>query len=213
MQQAGKLVLVQVARVVAGDDDDGDVAGADVGAELLLNVTAGHVQQREIENDDVRRVLFDPVERVPAVFHRDDLEARVPENRFIELAQRRIIFDDENSGWGWGSHAQQCMDIRSVPKARRYPTVSGMVLEPSFSAKGELKMSTFRRKAAEQEIKGTGQKLKGVGQEIAGRLTGDDDLRARGEANQVGGHVRSRLGEAGRKISGAVERERTRRRR
>ena len=74
-------------------------------------------------------------------------------------------------------------------------------------------MGTFRRKSAEQEIKGTGQKLKGVGQEIAGRLTGDDDLRARGEANQVGGHVRSRLGEAGRKISGAVERERTRRRR
>jgi uncharacterized protein YjbJ (UPF0337 family) len=74
-------------------------------------------------------------------------------------------------------------------------------------------MSTFRRKSAEQEIKGTGQKLKGVGQEIAGRLTGDDDLRAKGEANQVGGHVRSRLGEAGRKISGAVERERTRRRR
>jgi uncharacterized protein YjbJ (UPF0337 family) len=74
-------------------------------------------------------------------------------------------------------------------------------------------MSTFRRKSAEQEIKGTGQKLKGVGQEIAGRLTGDDDLRAKGEANQVGGHVRSRLGEAGRKISGAVERERSRRRR
>ena len=74
-------------------------------------------------------------------------------------------------------------------------------------------MSTFRRKSAEQEIRGTGQKVKGVGQEIVGRLTGDDDMRARGEANQVGGHVRSRLGEAGRKISGAVERERSRRRR
>jgi uncharacterized protein YjbJ (UPF0337 family) len=74
-------------------------------------------------------------------------------------------------------------------------------------------MSTLRRKAAEQELKGTGQKIKGVGQEIVGRLTGDEDLRARGEANQVGGHVRSRLGEAGRKISGAVERERGRRRR
>ena len=74
-------------------------------------------------------------------------------------------------------------------------------------------MSTFRRKSAEQEIKGTGQKLKGVGQEIVGRLTGDEDMRARGEGNQIGGHVRSRLGEAGRKISGAVERERSRRRR
>ena len=68
-------------------------------------------------------------------------------------------------------------------------------------------MSTIRRKSAEQELKGTGQKLKGVAQEIVGRATGDADLRARGEANQVGGHGRSRLGEAGRKISSAVERE------
>ena len=74
-------------------------------------------------------------------------------------------------------------------------------------------MSTFRRKSAEQELKGTGQKIKGVGQEIVGRVTGDEDMRARGEANQIGGHVRSRLGEAGRKISGALERDRSRRRR
>jgi uncharacterized protein YjbJ (UPF0337 family) len=66
-------------------------------------------------------------------------------------------------------------------------------------------MSTFRRKSTEQELKGTGQKLKGVGQEIVGRVTGDDDIRARGEANQVGGHVRSRLGEAGRKLGAALE--------
>ena len=74
-------------------------------------------------------------------------------------------------------------------------------------------MGTFRRKSTEQELKGTGQKLKGVAQEVVGRATGDEDMRARGEANQVGGHVRSRLGEAGRKISGAIERERDRKRR
>ena len=68
-------------------------------------------------------------------------------------------------------------------------------------------MSTFRRKSAEQELKGTGQKIKGVGQEIAGRVTGNDDLRARGELNQVGGHVRSRAGEAGRKIANAIDRQ------
>jgi uncharacterized protein YjbJ (UPF0337 family) len=62
-------------------------------------------------------------------------------------------------------------------------------------------MSTFRRKSTEQELKGTGQKLKGVGQEIVGRVTGDADMRARGEVNQAAGHVRSRLGEAGRKLS------------
>lgn len=73
-------------------------------------------------------------------------------------------------------------------------------------------MGTFRRKSTEQELKGTGQKLKGVGQEIVGRVTGDDDIRARGEMNQVGGHVRSRAGEAGRKISQALEDERPSRR-
>jgi uncharacterized protein YjbJ (UPF0337 family) len=72
-------------------------------------------------------------------------------------------------------------------------------------------MRTFRRKSTEQEIKGTGQKLKGVGEEIVGRATGDKDLRARGEVDQVAGHVRSRLGEAGRKLSSAVDRERSRR--
>jgi uncharacterized protein YjbJ (UPF0337 family) len=71
-------------------------------------------------------------------------------------------------------------------------------------------MRTFRRKSAETELKGTGQKLKGVAQEIVGRATDDEDMRARGEMNQVGGHVRSRLGEAGRKVSGAIDRERTR---
>lgn len=69
-------------------------------------------------------------------------------------------------------------------------------------------MRTFRRKSAEQEIKGTGQKLKGVGQEIVGRVTGDDDVRARGELNQVSGHIRSRAGEAGRKLSDAVTKNR-----
>ena len=68
-------------------------------------------------------------------------------------------------------------------------------------------MGTIRRKSAEQEIKGTGQKIKGVGQEIVGRATGNERMRAKGEMNQAGGHLRSRVGEAGRKISGAVERE------
>ena len=73
-------------------------------------------------------------------------------------------------------------------------------------------MGTFRRKSAEQELKGTAQKIKGVGQEIVGRATGNERVRAKGELNQVGGHVRSRLGEAGRKASSALEREKNRRR-
>ena len=74
-------------------------------------------------------------------------------------------------------------------------------------------MATFRRKAAEQEVKGVGQKVKGVVQEVAGRATGNRELRARGEANQVAGHVRSRAGEAARKIGTALKREKTRGRR
>ena len=71
-------------------------------------------------------------------------------------------------------------------------------------------MGTMRKKSTEQEIKGTGQKMKGVAQEVVGRATGNEKMRARGEANQVAGHVRSRVGEAGRKISGAVEKSRKR---
>lgn len=74
-------------------------------------------------------------------------------------------------------------------------------------------MGTFRKRSAEQEIKGTGQKIKGVGQEIAGRLTDNEDLRARGELNQVGGHIRSRVGEAGRRISDALDPDRSKKRR
>ena len=64
-------------------------------------------------------------------------------------------------------------------------------------------MTMFKRKAGEQELKGVGQKVKGVAQEAVGRATGDDDMRARGEGNQVAGHVRSRVGEAGRKLANA----------
>ena len=74
-------------------------------------------------------------------------------------------------------------------------------------------MTTFRRKATKQEVKGVAQKVKGVAQEIVGRASGDTDLRARGELNQVGGHLRSRAAEAGRKVSRAVEREKARGRR
>ena len=76
----------------------------------------------------------------------------------------------------------------------------------SSSTNVESQMGTLRKKSAEQEIKGTAQKVKGVGQEIVGRATGDSSMRAKGEANQVAGHVRSRAGEGGRKMTNAVDR-------
>ena len=83
----------------------------------------------------------------------------------------------------------------------------------SASTNVENQMGTFRKKSAEQEIKGAAQKIKGVGQEIVGRATGDSSMRAKGEANQVGGHLRSRAGEAGRKVANAVDRESSKARR
>jgi len=74
-------------------------------------------------------------------------------------------------------------------------------------------MATFRRKAAEEEIRGVAQKVKGVAQEVAGRATGRDSLRARGEINQMAGHVRSRAAAAARKIGTALKSEKVRGRR
>ena len=74
-------------------------------------------------------------------------------------------------------------------------------------------MASIRQKATEQEVKGIGQKIKGVAQEVAGRVTGDDDMRARGELNQAGGTIRNRAGEAVRKISTAVDKEKKKARR
>ena len=71
----------------------------------------------------------------------------------------------------------------------------------------------IRKKSAEQEVKGVGQKAKGLAQEVVGRVSGNESLRARGELNQVGGSVRSKVGEAGRKISNAIDREKSRSRR
>ena len=100
--------------------------------------------------------------------------------------------------------------------------VHGMSLEGLISGGFRLEaeenwreqMGTFRRKSAEQEIKGTAQKIKGVGQEVVGRATGNDKMRAKGEVNQAAGHLRSRAGEAGRKMANAVDRgaSKTRRR-
>jgi uncharacterized protein YjbJ (UPF0337 family) len=81
------------------------------------------------------------------------------------------------------------------------------------TVKSEGGVMGIRKKSAEQEVKGVGQKAKGLAQEVVGRATGNENLRARGELNQVGGTVRSRVGEAGRKISDAVDREKTRSRR
>jgi uncharacterized protein YjbJ (UPF0337 family) len=57
----------------------------------------------------------------------------------------------------------------------------------------------------EDELKGKGKQVKGAVKEGLGKVTGDRDLRDRGEADQVEGHVQEKFGRAKRKIGEAVE--------
>jgi uncharacterized protein YjbJ (UPF0337 family) len=84
----------------------------------------------------------------------------------------------------------------------------GTVLAPHTA--GERLMDKLKKESAEQEIKGVGQQIKGKVQEGVGKVTGNEDLEARGDLNQVGGKVREKLGEAGRKVSDALDPDKNR---
>jgi uncharacterized protein YjbJ (UPF0337 family) len=71
-------------------------------------------------------------------------------------------------------------------------------------------MDKLKKEATEQEIKGVGQQIKGKVQEGAGKLTGNADLEAEGDLNQVAGKVREKAGEAGRRLSDAVDPDKNR---
>ena len=65
----------------------------------------------------------------------------------------------------------------------------------------------LRSESAEQELKGIGQQIKGKVQEGAGRLTGDADTEAKGNLNQAAGKIREKVGEAGRNVADAIDRD------
>jgi hypothetical protein len=52
VEDAGEVLRPQVARVLSGDDDDGDVAGVDASSDFTLHVTAIETGEIEIEHDD-----------------------------------------------------------------------------------------------------------------------------------------------------------------
>jgi uncharacterized protein YjbJ (UPF0337 family) len=68
----------------------------------------------------------------------------------------------------------------------------------------------LRKDSAEQELKGIGQQVKGKVQEGAGKLTDDADLEAEGHLNQAGGKIREKVGEGGRGVADALDRNRDR---
>jgi uncharacterized protein YjbJ (UPF0337 family) len=56
-----------------------------------------------------------------------------------------------------------------------------------------------------ESIKGTGQKIKGKIEEVAGKVLGDKELELHGKADQLGGAVRSAVGEAKDTIKDAIK--------
>jgi len=67
-------------------------------------------------------------------------------------------------------------------------------------------MNELEKDGAKEQAGGKFQKVKGRVKEAAGNLTGNEDLEAEGEADQVEGNIRDKVGEAGRKIGGAADR-------
>jgi uncharacterized protein YjbJ (UPF0337 family) len=66
-------------------------------------------------------------------------------------------------------------------------------------------MSDLKRESMKQKAKGTGADVKGKVKEAAGSLTGRDDWKAEGEADQAEGTVRKGVGDAGSKLSDAAD--------
>lgn len=56
-----------------------------------------------------------------------------------------------------------------------------------------------------ESIKGAGQKIKGKIEEVAGKVLGDKELELHGKADQLGGAVRSAVGEAKDTIKDAIK--------
>ncbi len=67
-------------------------------------------------------------------------------------------------------------------------------------------MDETRRKAMDEQIKGKFESAKGKVKEAAGNLTGDEDLAAEGEADQVEGTIRDKTGKVVRGAADAVDR-------
>ncbi len=67
-------------------------------------------------------------------------------------------------------------------------------------------MDELRKKSVDQQLGGKGESMKGKIKEGVGKLTGDDDLEAEGQADQGEGKVREGIGKAGRAVSDLADR-------
>jgi uncharacterized protein YjbJ (UPF0337 family) len=67
-------------------------------------------------------------------------------------------------------------------------------------------MDDIRKKAIDEQAGGKAENLKGKIKEGAGKLTGDRDLEAEGQADQAEGTVRDKTGKAVRNVKDAADR-------
>lgn len=96
LQNTGKIVSIQPARV-AGDDDNRHFTRIGVRGDLALHVGSAQKRQADIEHHEVRRVRVDMTKRINPVCHGDH---RVPfegQRCSIERPKLRVVLDDQYS--------------------------------------------------------------------------------------------------------------------
>ena len=80
--------------------DDGDVAGIRVTAKLPCQFEPAHVGQHPVHQHQVRAAVADAGERGLAVLGGHDLKAGAPQPECNQVADRRLVLDDQNPGFG-----------------------------------------------------------------------------------------------------------------
>jgi hypothetical protein len=97
--EAFEFALLGRAR---GDEDDGDAAGVLARLQALADLDAVHVGHHHVEQDQVRLLLLDVIERLEAVVGGDNPDALTFQFALQELDVDGLVIDDQNRrGWHW----------------------------------------------------------------------------------------------------------------
>src|SRR6185503_1888499 len=98
VEDAGEFVRIEIRGHVAGDENHRDVLHRSVRVEAALDGAAVEARHHEVEDDRVDGAAFDVLQRLYAVFgshHRVSLERQ---HFLVQLAERGIVIDDQDSG-------------------------------------------------------------------------------------------------------------------
>jgi len=94
-QHAWNFQVLEI-HAAAGDDDDRDVSCVGVRRDFLMHDQSAHGRKRQIENDQVRRLVVDPIERRCAVRGLFDRKPRDHQRRPKHSPQIIIVLNDED---------------------------------------------------------------------------------------------------------------------